>query len=103
MSRPRLLKAYMGTTVTSLSDAMEYAQEPRFLVDCWGESGLDWYTKQLDDGQVVTYKGGLTSGYGAYIGLNKSASAGTVVLMNHSVSGRAMLLGESVQKAIARY
>jgi CubicO group peptidase (beta-lactamase class C family) len=97
------LNANMGSTVTPLSNAMEYAQDPRFLVDYWGESGLDWYTKQLDDGQVVTYKGGRTSGYGAYIGFNKSASTGTVVLMNHSVSGRAMLLGESVQKAIALY
>ena len=41
---------------TPLTNAMEYAHEPRFPVDDWGESGLDWYTKQLDDGQVVTYK-----------------------------------------------
>jgi CubicO group peptidase (beta-lactamase class C family) len=97
------LKANLGTMPTPLTNAMEYAHEPRFLVDYWGESGLDWYTKQMDDGQVVTYKGGRTGGYGAYIAFNKSASTGTVVLMNHSVSGRAMVLGESVQKAIARF
>jgi CubicO group peptidase (beta-lactamase class C family) len=97
------LKANMGVTVTPLGNAMEYAQEPLFAVDYWGESGLDWYTKQLDDGQFVTYKAGRTGGYGAYVGFNRSASTGTVVLMNHSVSGSAMLLGESVQKAIAPY
>ena len=98
------LKANLGTMATPLTNAMEYGHEPRFLADDWGESGLDWYTKHLDDGQIVTYKAGLTQGYCAYIALNKSASTGTVVLMNHyTESGTAMLVGENVQKAITRY
>ncbi len=97
------LKAHLRLTATPLNDALEYTREPRFHVEYWGDSGLDWYTKELDDGQVVTYKGGRTGGYGAYVGFNESTSTGTIVLMNHSVSGRAMQIGEDVLKAAARW
>ena len=97
------LKAHMRLTATPLNAALEYTREPRFPVDYWGDSGLDWYTKGLDDGQVVTYKGGRTGGYGAYVGLNESTSTGTIVLLNHSVSGRAMQFGEDILRVAARW
>jgi CubicO group peptidase (beta-lactamase class C family) len=97
------LQAHLGLIATPLNDALEYTRAPRFPVEYWGDSGLDWYTKQLDDGQVVTYKGGRTSGYGAYMGLNEVAQTGTIVLTNHSVAGRAMEFGEAVLKAAARH
>ena len=95
------LKAHLGLMATPLRDALDLTRAPRFQVEFWGSSGMDWYTKELDDGQTVTYKGGRTSGYGAYIGLNESMSTGTVVLLNHSVAGRAMVIGEAVLKATA--
>ncbi len=96
------LKAHMRLTATPLNDVLAYTREPRFHVEYWGDSGLDWYTKELNDGQVVTYKGGRTGGYGAYVGLNESTSTGTIVLMNHSVAGRATQFGEDVLRAAAR-
>jgi hypothetical protein len=37
------------------------------------------------------------------MGFNESTSTGTIVLMNHSVSGIAMQFGEDVLKAAARW
>jgi D-alanyl-D-alanine-carboxypeptidase/D-alanyl-D-alanine-endopeptidase len=97
------LKAHMGLIATPLNDAMEHTREPRFHVEGWGDSGLDWYTKGLPDGQVVTYKGGRTGGYGAYMGINEATSTGVVVLMNHSESAIAQLFGQDVLMAAARH
>jgi D-alanyl-D-alanine-carboxypeptidase/D-alanyl-D-alanine-endopeptidase len=97
------LKAHLRLTDTPLNDALEYTREPLFHVEYWGDSGMDWYTKELEDGQVVTYKGGRTGGYGAYMGLNESTSTGTIVLLNHSVAGRAQQFGEAVLKAAAQW
>jgi CubicO group peptidase (beta-lactamase class C family) len=82
---------------------MEYTREPRFYVEGWGDSGLDWYAKGLLDGQSVTYKGGRTAGYGAYMGINEATSTGVVVLINHSVSGTAQLFGQDVLMAAAQH
>jgi len=97
------LKAHMGLVATPLNDALEYTREPRFPVEGWGDSGLDWYTKGLADGQVVTYKGGLTGGYGAYMGINDATSTGVIVLINQSASGTAQLFGQEILMAAARY
>ncbi len=97
------LKAHMDLVATPLNDALEYTREPLFHVEGWGDSGMDWYTKSLADGQAATYKGGRTGGYGTYMGINEATSTGVIVLMNHSVSGTAQLFGQDVLMAAARF
>jgi len=97
------LEANLGLVQSPLKSAMDLTHEPQFHQGPWGEIGLAWYILELDDGQVVTYHGGGTGGFNAYLGFNKAASTGAVILFNSQVNESVHVIGERVLKAIEKY
>jgi hypothetical protein len=64
---------------------------------------LAWFILELDDGQVITYHGGDTYGYSAFIGFNESLSTGVIVLLNYCLNGTQLIMGQDILKAINKY
>lgn len=99
----KYLEANLGLIETPLRDAMDLAHEAQFHQGSLGDIGLAWYILELDDGQVITYHGGGTGGYDAYLGFNKSLSTGAIVLFNAKVQESILVIGELVLRAINKY
>lgn len=98
------LEANLGLIETPLRDAMDLTHQPLMHQGSMGEQGLAWFILQLDDGQTIIYGGGNTNGYSAYIGFNRNASTGTIILMNSSRhDGANLIAGPQVLKAIMKY
>jgi len=98
------LEANMGLVETPLRDAMDLTHQPQMHQGSMGDQGLGWYILELDDGQRVVYSGGDTNGYSAYIGFNKSALTGAIVLLNCSMhDGSNLASGAALLKAIMKY
>lgn len=107
------LNAQMGLVETSLADAMDLAHQPLYdvgQVTYDGREGtynlsigLGWHIDELPEGYTFHWHGGRTSGYMAYIGFNRSTSAGVVILCNQSSPGVITGFGEEVMKAIHKY
>jgi CubicO group peptidase (beta-lactamase class C family) len=98
------LEAQMGLTETSLRQAMDMCQQPQFELDYWGKQCFGWYKKTLSDGQLITYCGGNTIGFGSYIGFNKSLSTGVILWYNADFDdGANLILGPAILTAINKY
>lgn len=100
----KYLEAQMGLTETTLRQAMDDCQQPQFELDYWGKQCFGWYKKTLSDGQLITYCGGNTIGFGSYIGFNESLSTGVIVWYNADFDdGANLILGPIILKAINKY
>ena len=99
----KYLEAQMGLVETPLRNAINLTHQPQLRQGSLGDQGLAWFTLELDDGQVITYHGGDTYGYSAYIGFNKSASTGVIALFNYGLSGTQIGMGQDILKAINKY
>jgi len=99
----KYLEANLGLTLTVLNNAMNLTHQPQFHQGSLGDIGLAWYILELDDGQEIIYHGGGTGGYDTYIGFNKSASTGAILLFNSKVDESVLVIGECVLKAINKY
>lgn len=100
----KYLEANMGLVESPLREAMDLAHQPQMHQGSMGDQGLAWYILELDDGQTVVYSAGDTNGYSAYIGFNKSALTGAIILLNCSMhDGSNLGSGASLLKAIMRY
>lgn len=100
----KYLKAQMGLTQTPLLQAMEDCHQPQFEVDYFGEQCFGWYKQQLDDGQLITWCGGNTIGFGSYLGFNESSSTGVILWYNADFDDGANLkLGPAILEAIQKY
>jgi hypothetical protein len=106
------LEANMGLRQTPLNAAMRLAQRTHFDVgqvnydDREGQYelriGLGWHTEVTPEGQTITWHGGRTRGYAAYIGFDKESSTGVIVLSNYS-GDYIVEMGEQIMEAIQRY
>jgi len=99
----KYLEANLGLVQSPLRSAMEMTHEPQFHQGSLGDIGLAWYIQELDDGQTVIQHGGGTGGFDSYLGFNKAASTGAVILFNSKVNESVHVIGERVLKAIKRY
>ena len=100
----RYLEAQMGLTETSLRQAMDDCQQPQFELEYWGKQCFGWYKKTLSDGQLITYCGGNTIGFGSYIGFNRTLSTGVIVWYNADFDdGANLVLGPAILEAIVKY
>jgi len=100
----KYLKAQMGLAETSFRQAMDDCQQPQFVLDYWGEQCFGWYKKTLSDGQLITYCGGNTIGFGSYIGFNKTLSTGVILWYNADFDdGANLILGPVILEAINKY
>ena len=107
------LNAQMGLVETSLRDAVDLALQPLFNVGqvtydgregVYNLSiGLGWHIEELTEGYTFHWHGGRTLGYMAYIGFNRSTTAGVVILCNQSSPGVITGFGGEVMKAIHKY
>lgn len=70
------------------------AAEPRFAIGDDGRIGFGWFTTDYD-GRSITWHNGATGGFRSYIGLDREAGRGVVVLSNTAIGaeplGRALL------------
>ena len=99
----RYLEANLGLVDTPLRDAMNMTHQPQFHLGSLGDMGLAWYILELSDGQVITYHGGSTGGYDAYLGFNRSLSTGVIVLFNSKGDESILVIGELILQAINKY
>ena len=91
----------MGLKETTLEIAMEYCHEPQMEIDYFGQQCFGWYQLELEDGQLITYCGGNTIGFGSYLGFNKKLSTGVILWYNADFKDGANLnLGPAILKAI---
>ena len=107
------LKAQMGLTEGSLSDALELAHQSHFEVgdvsynDREGRYllsiGLAWHIDLLPEGHTFHWHGGRTNGYMAYMAFDPEAMTGVVILCNQSFEGAIVRFGEEVLKAVNKY
>jgi CubicO group peptidase (beta-lactamase class C family) len=93
------LKANMGIVTTRLQDAMDLSQRVHF--DTY--QGLAWYKEGLSDGQVVTAHGGGSAGHLAWVGFNRDAGTGVVVLYNLGHNNIPVDVGKEILEAARRY
>jgi CubicO group peptidase (beta-lactamase class C family) len=96
------LEAQMGLAETSLREAMDDCQMSQFEIYYWGHQCFGWYKKTLGDGQLITYCGGNTIGFGSYIGFNKTLSTGVILWYNFD-DGANLVLGPAILEAINKY
>jgi hypothetical protein len=100
----KYLEANIGLTETSLRHAMDDCHQPQFEVDYFGQQCFGWYKKTIDDGQLITYCGGNTIGFGSYLGFNESLSTGVILWYNADFDdGANLLLGPAILEAINKY
>lgn len=99
----KYLEVQMGLVGTPLRNAINLTHQPEMHQGSLGDQGLAWFILELDDGQVITYHGGDTYGYSAYIGFNESASTGVIVLLNYCLNGTQLNMGQDILKAINKY
>jgi CubicO group peptidase (beta-lactamase class C family) len=99
----KYLEAQMGITGTTLGNAINLTHQPQMHQGSLGDQGLAWFILELDDGQVITYHGGDTYGYSAFIGFNESLSTGVIVLLNYCLNGMQLIMGQDILKAINKY
>lgn len=100
----KYLEAQMGLVQTPLSQAMKDCHKPQFEVDYFGEQCFGWYKKEIDDGQMITYCGGNTIGFGSYLGFNESLQTGVILWYNADFNDGANLkLGPAILEAINKY
>jgi len=99
----KYMEANLGLVQSPLKPAMDLSHQPQFHQGSLGEMGLGWFIQELDDGQVVTYHGGGTGGYDSYLGFNKAASTGSVLLFNSKVNESVYVIGERVLKAVGKH
>lgn len=99
----KYLEAQLGLLETRLRYAINLTHQPRMHQGSLGDQGLAWFILELDDGQVITYHGGDTYGYSAYIGFNKSAATGVIILLNYCLNGTQLIMGQDILKAINKY
>ncbi len=99
----KYLEAQMGLAETPLRNAINLTHQPQLHQGSLGDQGLAWFILELDDGQVITYHGGDTYGYSAYIGFNASASTGVIILVNYTLNGTQITMGQEILKAINKY
>ncbi|MCP4147490.1 MAG: beta-lactamase family protein [bacterium] len=92
------VEANLGLLSTDLKDAIELAHEPVAGINFSGEIGLGWFTDVLTDGQRVVNHNGATSGYTSYVGFNKAASTGVIVLCNSNTD--AALIGAEILRVL---
>jgi len=98
------LEAQMGLINTPLRNAIDMTHHPLMHQGSLGEQAMGWFILELDDGQSVTYSGGDTSGFSTYIGFNKNASTGAIILLNASFhNGTNLNMGATVLEAIMKY
>lgn len=100
----KYLEAQMGLAETSLRQAMDDCQVSQFEIDYWGHQCFGWYKKTLGDGQLITYCGGNTIGFGSYIGFNKALSTGVILWYNADFEdGANLFLGPAILVAINKH
>jgi hypothetical protein len=99
----KYLEAQMDLAETLLRNAINLTHQPQMHQGSLGDQGLAWFILELDDGQVITYHGGDTYGYSAYIGFNESASTGVIILLNYCLNGTQLIMGQDILKAINKY
>jgi CubicO group peptidase (beta-lactamase class C family) len=100
----KYLEAQMGLTDISLRQAMDDCHKAQFEVDYFGLQCFGWYKKTLSDGQLITYCGGNTIGFGSYLGFNKALSTGVILWYNADFEdGANLILGPAILEAIKRY
>jgi len=99
----KYLEANMGMTETTLRSSMDLTHEPQLHQGSMGEQALAWFVQTLDDGQTIIYSGGNTIGHSSYIGFNKSASTGVIILTNDAMHGSQLNMGSEILEAINQY
>ena len=99
----KYLEAQMGLSNTALNEAMQLTHESVMHQGSMGDQGMAWFILDLDDGQQITYSGGDTLGHSCFIGFNKTAKTGAIVLSNYAYHGRQLTMGQEIMKAIIQY
>ncbi|UCH13044.1 MAG: serine hydrolase, partial [Bacteroidales bacterium] len=107
------LKVNLGLIENTLEDAIDLAHQEHFNVgtvsydDRPGEVyeltiGLGWHKHQCSDGRTYYRHGGNTNGHSAYIGFDKSALTGAIVLCNYE-DINIYNFGDKILEAINKY
>lgn len=108
------LKANLGMVESPLSDAMKLAHRPVVIMedvtmDYWPgrqydySIGLGWQITHVPEGHTITWSGGKTSGYIAYIGMELEKGTGCIILCNSGRSNVIIRFGEEVMIALHKY
>ena len=82
----RYLKINMGLLPSPLYEAMRLAQAPRFAINERLSVGLNWFTIYEGEREII-FHNGATGGFDAFIGFDKDAQCGVVVLTNSFLIG----------------
>ena len=82
----RYLKTNMGLLPSPLYEAMTLAQAPRFAINERLSVGLNWFTTYEGEREIL-FHNGATGGFDTFIGFDKDAQTGVVVLTNSSPTG----------------
>ncbi|UCE08142.1 MAG: hypothetical protein JSW07_09005, partial [bacterium] len=64
---------------------------------------LSWFLETLNDGQIITWHGGAAAGHITFIGFNRSASTGVVILYNWTASLLPQEIGMRIFKIAQKY
>ncbi len=99
----KFMKANLGIKVEQASpqllSAMEFAQQPFFVVKPHFVMGLGWQRIRQGHGLFIT-KNGANQGFNTFIGFSPAKKFGVVVLTNQAKS-KATLLGNQILKGLS--
>ncbi|APF04066.1 TPA: serine hydrolase [Legionella pneumophila] len=88
----------LGTASAELLSAMQYAQQPFFVVNPNFVMGLGWQRVKRGRHIVIT-KNGANQGFSTFIGFSPAKKLGVVVLINQA-RGKATLLGNQILNSL---
>ncbi|MDR3502763.1 MAG: serine hydrolase [Legionella sp.] len=99
----KFMKANLGIKVEQatpqLLSAMQFAQQPRFVVNLRFALGLGWQRVQSKQGLLIT-KNGANQGFSTFIGFSPSKKLGVVVLTNKTKVNAAQIGNQILRKLI---
>ena len=96
----RYLAAQMFPHKTSLANTITLSHEIRHTIDKNTHIGLGWFTQNITKDLTIIGHNGLTGGFQSFMGFNRDAQCGAMVLTN-SQEG-APIIGAYVLDALAR-
>lgn len=95
------LKANMGLVPNPLQEAIELAQTPHFKINTHLSVGLNWFVRTEDNNREIVWHNGGTGGFETFIGFDKTAHRGVIILTNTlPIGGSATELGFDILKVI---
>jgi CubicO group peptidase (beta-lactamase class C family) len=79
----RLLEVALGKRSSPLHSALAACFEPRADGDQGTRTGLAWVVQEMPDGGTIIWHNGATGGYRSFLGFDRKADIGVVLLANH--------------------